>query len=197
MRYDAEHKERTRARVLEAASSALREAGPQALGVSEVMARVGLTHGGFYAHFPSKQALVAEAVGAAFEGGRRLYERAAEGRTPKQALAAYIGIYLSRTHRDGRAAGCPLPTLAADLPRLDDASRTQFREGLERLTARLGEMISAAGREDADALAGLVVSEMVGAVALARAVGPGETSDAILARSRAALLQRLRLEPAA
>ena len=109
MRYDAEHKARTRQKVLDEAAKAIREEGPHRLGVAGVMARAGLTHGGFYAHFPSKEAFVADAVAHMFEGGPTAMLEKVRGQPPRQALTGYIDFYLSRAHRDSRTGGCPLP----------------------------------------------------------------------------------------
>lgn len=193
MRYDAEHKARTRARVLEEASRALRSAGPQGIGVAEIMSRAGLTHGGFYAHFGSKDELVTEALSEAFRDGARMFEQATEGREPRPALASYIDIYLSRGHRDASQVGCPLPALAAEMPRLGDEPRRRFAGGISTLSAGLQALLDAAGHEDADVLAGSVMAELVGAVALARALPAGAQSDAVLANCRNALLGRLGL----
>ncbi len=194
MRYDGEHKARTRSRVLEAAARAIRAEGLANIGVAGVMSRAGLTHGGFYAHFGSKDALIAEAVAETFRDGAALFDRALKERPPREALARYLDIYLSARHRDAPEAGCPLPSLAGDLPRLGPDARAQFAGGLERLTARLRTLLQDAGVADAGALAPSVLSEMVGAVALARAVPDVAQSNAILASSREALRRRLGLE---
>lgn len=194
MRYDGEHKARTRARVLEEAGRQIRAEGPAAVGVAGVMARAGLTHGGFYAHFGSRDALVAKAVAETFRDGAALLDRALKGRPPREALARYIDLYLSPRHRDAPEAGCPLPSLAGDLPRLGAEARASFAAGVERLTARVRSLLEAAAVADAEALAPSVLSEMVGAMALARAVPDAQASDAILARSREALRRRLGLE---
>ena len=100
MRYDSDHKAKTRALLLQEAAKALRAEGPHKLAVSGIMAKAGLTHGGFYAHFPSRDDLVVEAIGEMFRDGGDRLAAAFEGRTPQEGLAAYINFYLSRTHRD-------------------------------------------------------------------------------------------------
>jgi TetR/AcrR family transcriptional repressor of nem operon len=118
MRYDSEHKQRTRERLLAEAAKAIRSEGPHKLGVAEVMAKAGLTHGGFYAHFASKDDLIAEAVGQMFtEAGARMVRRMGEGRSPAETLRSYVEFYLSAAHRDSRTSGCPVPFLSADAPR--------------------------------------------------------------------------------
>ena len=196
MRYDAEHKQQTRERVLKAAAKAIRADGPHRIGVAAVMAEVGLTHGGFYAHFESKDAFVAAAVGQMFVESRTRFDQALEGRSPREGLAAYLDFYLSAPHRDTRTAGCPLPFLSADAPRLAAPSRERFAQGVANLTARLAEVLGSMGQAEPEETAASMLSEMVGAVALARAEPDPVRSDAILARTRASLIRRLGLETA-
>jgi TetR/AcrR family transcriptional repressor of nem operon len=194
MRYDADHKQKTRERVLKAAAKAIRAEGPHRIGVAAVMAEAGLTHGGFYAHFASKDDFVAAAVGQMFVEGRAKLDRAMEGRSPAQGLAIYLDFYLSAAHRDTRTSGCPLPFLSADAPRLAAPSREQFAQGVAALTDRLAQVLAEMGRPDAEETGGSMLSEMVGAVSLARAEPDRARSNAILARTRASLTRRLGLE---
>jgi TetR/AcrR family transcriptional repressor of nem operon len=197
MRYDAEHKQRTRERLLAEAAKALRAEGPHRLGVAEVMAKAGLTHGGFYAHFASKDALVAETIGQMFEeAGARTVRKLGEGRPPAEALRSYVDFYLSPAHRDRRTSGCPLPFLSADAPRLPEAARTRFAEGVGHLTEAFAALLKQMGAPEPDAAAASVLAEMVGAVALSRAEPDPERADAILAYSRASVMRRLGLEDA-
>ena len=198
MRYDAEHKQRTRERLLEEAAKAVRAEGPHKVGVAEVMARVGLTHGGFYAHFASKDDLLAEAVGQMFkEAGARRIRELGEGRPPAEALRAYVEFYLSRGHRDARTSGCPLPFLSADAPRLPEAARARFAQGAARLTETFAGLLKQLGEPEPDALAASALAEMVGAVVLSRAEPDPDRADAILDHSKASVMRRLCLEAAA
>ncbi|MDR3510448.1 MAG: TetR/AcrR family transcriptional regulator [Caulobacteraceae bacterium] len=194
MRYDEEHKQRTREKVLEAAARTIRAEGPDRVGVAAVMAEAGLTHGGFYAHFASKDELVAEAIKAMFVDASRLYRDATEGKPAAKGLRDYVKSYVSRRHRDGRAAGCPLAALATDLPRLPEPARLAFGEGVQRLTDRLAGLLGDIGWPDAPAAASALLSEMVGAVSLARSVADPAQSDRILLASRTAILRRLGLD---
>jgi TetR/AcrR family transcriptional repressor of nem operon len=191
MRYDSEHKAKTREKVLVEAARAIRREGPHTVGVAEVMKRAGLTHGGFYAHFASKDDLVAEAIGQMFKESGGRFERETAGRGPAAGLAAYVDFYLSTAHRDSREAGCPLPFLSADAPRLPDASRGRYAEGVAGLTDKIAALLEANGHPDPRAAAGSAVAEMVGALALSRAEPDRERADAILAGSRRAVKQRL------
>jgi len=195
VRYDADHKQKTRQRVLKEAAKAIREEGPDRVAVAAVMAKAGLTHGGFYAHFKSKDALIAAAVGEMFEDARGRFARSTEGYSPVDGMVRYIDFYLSPYHRDARATGCPITALAADLPRLEGAARDQYGQGVARLTDRLAGQLALLGQDDPETLAHSMVAELVGALSLARATPELEQSDRILAASRAALKQRLGLGP--
>ena len=193
MRYDSEHKERTRARVLKEAAKAIRAEGPHRVGVAAMMAKAGLTHGGFYAHFASKDDLVVAAMSQMFDEASAKFDRLTAGKPPAAALRAYIDFYLSRQHRDARDTGCPLPSLSADLPRLGVAARRQFAAGLAGLTARVEGLLSALGWPDAEMLASSALAEMAGALSMARGVADPKQSDAILKASRNALKLRFGL----
>ena len=117
MRYDTEHKARTRNAILVEAASAIRERGPEGVGVAEIMSATGLTHGGFYAHFKSKDELVACAITQMFDETRARFAKRTGDLPPADALTKYVDRYLSRAHRDQRSEGCALATLAGDLPR--------------------------------------------------------------------------------
>jgi TetR/AcrR family transcriptional repressor of nem operon len=197
MRYDGDHKQKTRERVLKEAAKAIRAEGPHRIAVAGVMAKAGLTHGGFYAHFESKDDLVAAAIDTMFGEARSRFSReTADSGGPKDKLIRYIDFYLSAAHRDARTTGCPLPTLAADLPRLAPASRARYGQGVATLTALIAEALGALGRAEAQVLAASALAEMVGALSLSRAVADPDQSDLILDASRAALKRRLGLETA-
>jgi TetR/AcrR family transcriptional repressor of nem operon len=191
MRYDAEHKERTRQRILAEAAGAIRSRGPDRVGVAGIMAKVDLTHGGFYAHFKSKDDLIAQAITSMFDQTYAWFLQKTEGLEPREALAAFISAYLSRSHRDARSRGCALAALAGDLPRLPEAARARFTEGAARLPAGIARLLKKMGTKNADALASSAVAEMVGALALSRAIVDADQSDAILATSRDMIKARL------
>jgi TetR/AcrR family transcriptional repressor of nem operon len=190
MRYDSEHKQQTRARVLKEAAREIRAKGPSGIAVAGIMARAGLTHGGFYAHFASKDALVAEAIGTMFEDARGRFDRTQAEYAPGAALGAYLDFYLSREHRDARDRGCPLPALSSDLPRMEPESRERFGKGVATLTGWIADALERNGIADAGAAASSMLSQMVGALSLARAVSDPDQSDAMLDRARDDLKQR-------
>lgn len=194
MRYDAEHKRKTRERVLKEAAKAMRAEGPHKIAVAGVMAKAGLTHGGFYAHFPSREAFVAEAIGQMFEEGRAKQMQQMADRPPHEALASYLDFYLSTAHRDATTSGCPLPFLSADAPRLEGEARERFAAGVAGLTTKLAEQFARLGRAEPELDAASMLAEMVGALSLARAEPDRARSDLILERSRTALRRRFDLE---
>jgi TetR/AcrR family transcriptional repressor of nem operon len=194
MRYDAEHKQKTRERVLKEAAKAIRAEGPHQVGVAQVMAKAGLTHGGFYAHFTSKEDLIAEAIGQMFLESAERIAAETNGRTPAGALIGYIDFYLSPAHRDSRSAGCPLPFLAADAPRLAEPARARFAMGVAALQAKFADLLVKLGHGGAEEEAASLLSELVGALSLARAEPDRDRSELILARSKASLKRRLGLE---
>jgi TetR/AcrR family transcriptional repressor of nem operon len=193
MRYDAEHKARTRATLLAEAAKAIRAEGPHKVGVAEIMARAGLTHGGFYAHFESKDAMIAAAIGQMFNESLAAFKRGTSAQDPARALDNYIRGYLSEQHRDARETGCPLASLAADLPRLGLPASRQFAAGYAALAAALSNKLAELGNPEPETLASSVLGEMVGALSLARCVADPRQSSRILAASRDSLRGRLGL----
>lgn len=194
MRYDGDHKTATRARVLKEAAREIRAKGPAGIAVGGVMARAGLTHGGFYAHFASKDDLVAAAIGTMFDEARGRFDRTLAERDPAGALTAYIDFYLSAAHRDSREQGCPLAALSSDLPRLGSVSRERFGTGVAALTQRLADSLARHGTAHAYRVARAMLAQLVGALSLARSVADPVQSDEILSASRAELKHRLGLE---
>ena len=194
MRYDANHKERTRARVLAEAAAAIRGKGAERVGVAEVMAGAGLTHGGFYAHFKSKDDLVAQAITYMFDASHAWFLRHTEGREPAQALSKYIDAYLATSHRLDRAHGCPIAALSSDLPNMPELARARFTDGIERLVAGFAKLVKKLGAKNADALAWSAIAEMAGALTLSRTVSDADTSTQILRNSRTMVRSRLGLD---
>jgi TetR/AcrR family transcriptional repressor of nem operon len=195
MRYDSEHKQRTRERVLKEAGKAIRAKGPWNVGVAEVMASVGLTHGGFYAHFANRDEMLRAAISQMFEeAGARIVKAGIDHSDPARALESYVDFYLSVPHRDTRTSGCPLPFLSADAPRLPAGSRELYAAGVERLTERIARRLASLGHPAPWPAASSALSEMVGALALARADPDPARSEQRLASSRISVKQRLGLK---
>jgi TetR/AcrR family transcriptional repressor of nem operon len=194
MRYDAQHRERTRATILKEAANAIRAKGPDGVGVAALMKQAGLTHGGFYAHFKSKDDLVAAAIEVMFDEARNRFDGARAAVDPRQALSAYVGFYLSPLHRDSRGKGCPIAALSGDISRLEPHGRERFGRGVATLAGWLGQMLGAHGIPDAEAAGRSMLSELVGALLLSRAVADPRESSAILASADASIRARYRLE---
>jgi len=191
MRYDADQKERTHRQILAEAANAIRIKGPERVGVAEVMSKLGLTHGGFYAHFASKDDMIAQAITAMFDQGFSNFLRRTEGLEPRKALATYVDWYLSKEHRDSLNRGCPLAAISGDLPRLPEAARVRYTEGVERLAAAMGKLLKKLGRKDAETLAFSALAEMAGTLTLARAILDPERSDRMLDASGEMVKARL------
>ena len=177
MRYSKEHKLETHARIVKKASVRLREKGAHGVGVADLMEDAGLTHGGFYGHFGSKDDLAAEAVTRALEQSIKK-----QGRFTN--LDDLVSDYMSERHRADRANGCPVAALGADVARQGKGVRhaltAYVRAQLDRY-ARLFRDGSAASRRKR-AIATL--AGMIGALTLARAVDDASLSDEILAAAR-------------
>jgi TetR/AcrR family transcriptional repressor of nem operon len=193
MRYDDNHKERTRARVLAEAAAAIRSKGVERVGVAEIMAGAGLTHGGFYAHFKSKDDLVTQAITHMFDASYAWFLRHTEAREPADALSNYIDAYLATSQRDDRAHGCPLAALSGDLPNMPELAKARFADGTERLVAALAKLMKRLGAKNPEALAWSALAEMAGALALSRTVSDAHTSTQILRNSRAMVRSRIGL----
>lgn len=195
MRYDADHKDRTRKRLLAEAAQALRSEGPERVGVAALMARLGLTHGGFYAHFKSKDDLVAQAIDETFAETFVGIEQMIAGRTPAEALTRYVDFYLSDKHFGAPGQGCALPALSTDVSRLGRPARQRFAAGMQRLTELIAGLLRGLGYDEAPAteLAISALAEMAGAIAIARAMDTPQQAEEIRASCRASVKQRLGL----
>ncbi|QHG63973.1 TetR/AcrR family transcriptional regulator [Pseudomonas putida] len=178
----SDKKSKTRERILEAARSALMQHGPAEPSVSQVMGAAGLTVGGFYAHFESKDELMLEAFRQLLSERRALLAQVDPNLDGEGRRALVSAFYLSRKHRDAEVHACPLPNSLGEMQRLPEAFREVLAEHIELMTAAMVDR-----PEDADkALADLAL--MIGGLALARALGPGELSDRILRAAKSAVL---------
>ena len=187
----AAHKARTRARIIEAAARAFRERGVEQVGIAEVMRDAGLTHGGFYAHFPNKDALVAEAAMRGLDDSRRAFVAAAAEANPESPLREVIRRYVSRSHRDFPADGCATPALASEIAREPQEVRTAFTEGLDEFVVALMDYVPGATPEARRDAALVVIASMSGAVALSRAINDPTVSDRVLLATRHFLWETL------
>lgn len=184
MRYGADHKQRTRRRIVEAAARRFRESGYRAAGVDQVMSDAGLTAGGFYAHFPSKEALLAETLGLSLEEVRSQLLAGLDGVEGIEWLQAVARRYLSRSHRDDPGAGCPLPTLTSEIAREGEEPRLALQSYLQQMVAELAPRAPAAPGLDPEDRVLATAALFAGALMLARAVPDQELSDRILRAAR-------------
>jgi TetR/AcrR family transcriptional repressor of nem operon len=195
MRLSKEQAARNRQAILDTAARLFRERGIDGVGVADLMKEAGFTHGGFYNHFPSKEALAAEACGLAFEAAlSTLMETLArEKGRDGAALARYLDHYLSPEHRDDPGGGCPTAALAADAGRQGAPVQASYAAGIEALLEILVTHLPRlkSGRKAAEPPAAReqalrTLSEMVGALVLSRAVAEANPvlSDEILETSR-------------
>jgi len=187
MRFEKGHKAATRQKIIETAAARFRKDGIAATGIAGLMADAGLTHGGFYAHFGSKEELVREAMEAAALGSRARLERAS-GASP--SLEAYIRSYLRPAHRDAPEQGCFVAALGAELARHEPETRAAVSEKIEVLLARIAERLPA--DQSAEIRRGTAIGifgVMSGTLQLARAVADETLSNQILESGIAAALK--------
>ncbi|MBK5002774.1 TetR/AcrR family transcriptional regulator [Pseudomonas sp. S31] len=178
----SDKKSKTRERIIQAAQAALIQHGPADPSVSQVMGAAGLTVGGFYAHFDSKDELMLEAFRQLLDERRALLAEVDPSLDGVGRRALVSAFYLSRKHRDAEVHACPLPNALGEMQRLPAAFREVLAEHIELMTAQMVD-----SPEEADAaLADLAL--MIGGLALARALGTGELSDRILRAAKSAVI---------
>ncbi len=188
MRFAKGHKEETRQRIIEVASAMFRRDGVEAVGIAGLMAEAGLTHGGFYAHFRSKEELVREAMLSAFETSRL---RRDTGPDKAASLEELVRAYLRPAHRDAPERGCAVAALVAEIARHETATRTVFSDKLEALTKRIADLLpDSVAETERLATATAIFGTMLGTLQMARAVTDPARSDAIL---ESGILATLRL----
>jgi TetR/AcrR family transcriptional repressor of nem operon len=186
-----ERKQATREKILRQAARAMRAHGPAGVGVAEIMRSAGLTHGGFYAHFGSKDDLVTEAIRGMFAEGSARFASRVGAATGIDALRCWTDSYLSPSHRDNPGNGCAVAALSGDLARLSKAARAAFDAGIEGIVARYMRHLPQRDGFDAQDFALAMLTQMAGAVAMARAVADQSLSETILNAARQSVHQRL------
>jgi TetR/AcrR family transcriptional repressor of nem operon len=186
MRYSKDHKAETHERIVKKASVRLRERGAAGLGVAELMKEAGLTHGGFYAHFASRDALISEAFVHAMEQAAKHWRKRADQAPEGEGLAAVVNGYLTAAHRDDIGNGCALPALGAEVSRASPKVRKAVAAKLEKMIEVIAGEISGLGEKDARREAIGALATMMGALLLARMAGTGDLSDEILEAGRCA-----------
>jgi TetR/AcrR family transcriptional regulator, transcriptional repressor for nem operon len=196
VRYPPDQRQKTRARILSAAADLVRRRGISATGVDHVMAAAGLTAGGFYSHFRSKDALITDAIDAAADKARERWYSPFDHLRGRAWAEHLIQTYLSPEHRDDLEGGCILPSLAGDVARGTPTSRKHFARRLEGLfehaAARTGPELAL----DRPALIA-AIALCVGGVVLSRVVPERRVAYEILAAARSGAAQLLGLQPRA
>jgi TetR/AcrR family transcriptional regulator, transcriptional repressor for nem operon len=170
----------THQRILAQASHAFRSNGVPSVSIPSLMKTVGLTHGTFYAHFASKDALVAETYAQGIDEVIDRLLKPAEEAQQEDKLDAVLDTYLTTQHRDDRATGCFFPTMSGEVCRESPNARREFSNALKRYFARLANILPKPGREGPDDSELVLASGMAGAILLARAVDDPALSDRIL-----------------
>ena len=173
----------------------IRRQGYAGVGVADVMKEAGLTHGGFYAHFDSRDALIIEALERAGRDSGEAVMRALERRAAKgvSAFRALVEAYLGDEHLASLETGCPVAALACDMPRQSDAVREASAMRVRRLVAGVQSALPQASRATASVVAGT----LVGTLQLARALGANTDGRAVLSAARKALIQQYDIPEAA
>jgi TetR/AcrR family transcriptional regulator, transcriptional repressor for nem operon len=186
----SEKKDMTRRKILDHGRRMVIEGGPEALTIAPLMSALGLTHGGFYAHFASRGDLLNNVVGEMCSGPYG-FEMVADRDAPQRSLERYIDAYLSPPHRDSKESGCPLAYLSGDIPKLSNTAKTHYAAAHQALTRWIADMLRRSGSEDVAALSQSLVAELVGALSIARALGNTKQSAAVLVAARNQMKARI------
>lgn len=172
-------KEATHARIVEVAARAIRRSGYAGTGVADIMKEAGLTHGGFYAHFASREALLAEAADRAGAEAVRMSADIAAAAPPGRSLQALMEAYLSQQHVDAVEYGCPVSALGSEMhrqaPEVRHAATRHIKEMIDLVARQLPDW----GTPEAHQQAMFMVSSMIGAMVMARAVDDPKLSAAL------------------
>jgi TetR/AcrR family transcriptional repressor of nem operon len=195
MRYSREHKQQTHDRIVKKASVRLREKGAHGIGVADLMKEAGLTHGGFYAHFDSREALVIEAFGYAMDRSMEHWRKLTGEAAPEKRLALIAESYLSPLHRDNPGHGCSIPSLGAEIARESPKARKAFAAKLDEMIEALADNVPNLPRKAARKQAIATLATMAGTMLLARIAGSGELSEEILKVGRDSVLDAAKREP--
>ena len=189
MRYQPEHKAETHRKIVKDASRRVRAEGMTGAAVSAVMRDAGLTHGGFYKHFESKDELLMESLSEAFQEIADRLAHAAEQATPEMAWKAIVNTYLSLEYCEHVEYGCPLPALAPELARADQAMKPRIFEELKKYRSRMLPFMPGQQTADKESAFFAIFSTMAGAVEIARMLPKPAMREKVLASARDLLLR--------
>ncbi len=183
MRKSKQEAAETRQRIISAAAVEFRRNGISHTGLSDLMAAAGLTHGGFYRHFESKDQIVAEACRSAVRSMVDTFAAAAAGKSARRRLRAAVARYLSTDHRDDHARGCPLAALGSEIARCDEGVRSAATDGFLRLVEIIAAQYEGTRPDLAKRRALAAASMMIGALTMSRIVTDPELSFEILSQA--------------
>ena len=172
-------KEATHDRIVSVAARAIRRSGYDGTGVADIMKDAGLTHGAFYSHFDSREAMLAEAARRACAESAAAAANLIAGVPPKKALASMLGAYLSREHVEHAEVGCPLAALGSETPRQAPDVRRVTTRHIKEMIDLLARQSPDWGQPGAHERALITLSTMVGALLLSRAVDEPGLSDGL------------------
>ncbi|MEP7454538.1 TetR/AcrR family transcriptional regulator [Phyllobacterium sp. SB3] len=183
MRVSKDQAAENRARIIEVASQQFRQKGFDGIGVADLMKNAGLTHGGFYGHFASKDDLIAVSCDEAMKRSAEKWSELAE-QGPEEALTAIVSSYLAKSHSGGLANSCTMAMLAPDIARHGGEVQTNFTDGTKKLLEILASVTSGYTDADKREKAIATMAGLVGAVVLSRAVDDPAFADEILSAGR-------------
>lgn len=188
-------KEATHARIVDAAARAVRVKGYGGVGVADIMKDVGLTHGGFYAHFDSRADLLAEAADRAGADGVEGLSRVAASAPPEKALMALIDAYLSREHLESPDSGCPIAAAGTEVARQEPAVRRAATRRTKELVGLIERQMPNWGQPGSHEQALAILSCLVGSLVIARASDDEQFSKSVRVASREFLKRALEQSP--
>lgn len=184
MRKSRQETAETRQRIVEAASAEFRRKGIDGTGLADLMAAAGLTHGGFYKHFESKEQVVEESLALAIESMAESMKRTVSASPGARGLHAVIADYLSIHYRDDVAGGCPFVALGSDVARSGDVVREAATAGFLKMVDIIASQLDGTSPAAARKEALVMLSTMIGAVTLARVVTDPSLSASLLLQAR-------------
>jgi TetR/AcrR family transcriptional regulator, transcriptional repressor for nem operon len=188
MRYGPEHKAEIHQKIVKDASRRVRAEGITGAAVSTVMRDAGLTHGGFYKHFRSKDELLLESLSEAFQEIADYLVQAAEKSEPGMVWKTIVNTYLSLEHCDHTECGCPLTALAPELARADKATKARILGELMKYKSRMLPFMPGRRTADKERAFFSIFSTMVGAIEIARMLPDPAMREKVLANTRNFLL---------
>ncbi|WP_158942263.1 TetR/AcrR family transcriptional regulator [Granulicella sp. S190] len=183
----------TRERIVSTAAGMFLRKGVEAVGMRDIMATAGLTPGGFYRHFESKEQLILEANSEAWQRLLAMFETQTDGKSSAEALETIVSVYLNQSQREGNNYLCPLAMIGAELSRCEAKVRAVSTAGYQQLVKLVADHLTHLGRDEAQTTASGLVSAMAGAVMLSNIASDEATARTILKNAHAMIRVQLSL----